>query len=120
MLSESCAHTHQSLRVSSWPGLPPISVWKPEIAVPQRKPGGKAARAEQASVATSARRRTNLRMGFPLTHCTSRAHRKNAEFRGPTGGSTCPSVEHPQEHHNQDDASSPSCAQVEAPCPAVG
>src|SRR5262245_43435254 len=39
MLAASCAHTHQSVLVSF--GDPtPISLWKPAMAVPQRKPGG--------------------------------------------------------------------------------
>src|SRR5439155_2845956 len=137
MLSGSCTHAHQSLLASLWPGLPTISVWKPEIAVPQRKPGGKSARAEQASVATSARTMSNLRMGCPLTRRTSSAHEKNARPANPNsvgpgvefrdsgylavkGGSTRRSVQHPQERHDQDDAGGPRCAQVEAPCPAVG
>ena len=37
MFVRSWLHTHQSLRVSRWSGLPPASVWKPLMAVPQRK-----------------------------------------------------------------------------------
>src|SRR5439155_11013543 len=67
------------------------SVWKPEIAVPQRKPGGKAARAEQASVATSARTMSNLRMGLsPNTPHVARTWKKRQtcqpEFRRSRGG----------------------------------
>src|SRR5207253_6547286 len=69
--------------------------------------------------------------GFPLTHRPARAHRKNVRPAHPnssfgiprtltvTGGSTRPSVEHPPERHDEDDAGSPRGAQVEAPCPAV-
>src|SRR5213080_425550 len=131
MLSGSCAHTHQSLLGSLWPGLPPISVWKPEIAVPHRNPGGKAARAAQARVATSASTRSNLRMGVsPNTPPGARTQKKrqtcppefelrNSAYLTVTGGSTRPSVEHPPERHDEDDAGSPRGAQVEAPCPPV-
>ena len=56
MLVGSCAHTHQSELGSPLAGTPPASVWNPLIAVPQRNPGGKSARADTEAMtqATSA------------------------------------------------------------------
>jgi hypothetical protein len=85
--------------VSLLAGLPPISVWKPEMAVPQRKPSGKAASARAARRAGPEERDEARRLGRmvvprrnghrPLYHRTKRRHSAFLTRRG-AGARTAP------------------------------